>query len=394
MDNSPILSDEDFSKINPQDFINKTYEVLENRRNQETQQQQPQQPVEQPPVDNYQQMAPQEQVPQEPVQTQYQQPQEQQPVAPQQNYDNPEQQSASSQESNVDPAIYKQAYEKILSPFKASGREFQARNIDEAISLMQMGVDYTRKQQALKPRLREMRTLEEQGMLGNNLNYAIDLYNGNPQALAKLIKEKGIDISKLMPQQNEFGEPVQEADTTPYTPTDHTLSEAQYEFKEVCDELRRTDMFNKVADTLEAFDESSKNVFRKNPKYLLTLGELLNSGAYEKIRNELDHLRIVDDPKVRGMNDFDAIDVIGRAMYGNGQPVQQPVPPVAPPPPQPQYDPQRYSQQQQFNMQQRKQAASPIRQAANVQPAMYDPLRCSDEEFMKIDVNQLLRNYR
>ena len=95
------------------------------------------------------------------------------------------------QEQNVDPSlVYKDLYDRVTAPFKASGREFQVHNADEIISLMQKGVDYTKKLQALKPKLMEMRTLDDQGMLGDRLNFAIDLFNGNPQALAKLIKEK------------------------------------------------------------------------------------------------------------------------------------------------------------------------------------------------------------
>lgn len=368
MSNVPVLSDDKFAQINAQDFMNKTYELIEERNKQASYQNA------QPPV---QEAQPQE----EPQQVQ----EEAQPQ-----YDNPEQESTSSQES-IDPAIYKEAYEKITAPFKASGREFQVRNVDEAISLMQKGVDYTRKQQALKPRLLEMRTLEEQGMLGDKLNYAIDLFNGNPQAIAKLIKDKGIDVSKLVPQQNEFGEPVQEVDTSTYIPNDYKISPDRYAFKEVCDELRRTDMFDKVADTLEQFDDSSKEYFRKNPKYLLTLGEMVNTGAYEKVHQELEHARIVDDPSIRGMNDFDAIDVIGNRLYGQGQPVAQPQPQVQSQQP---YNPQYYQNQQQQAVQQRKQAVSPVRNAGGRVAPMYDPLHCSDEEFSKIDVNQLLRNYR
>ena len=387
MDNTPILNDEQFSQINSQDFINKTYEILNSRRQEApVQEQVPQQQQQQQQQYEQTQEVPQSQ------QTDYASQQSQQP-----DYDTPEQQSTSSQESNIDPAIYKQAYEKITAPFKASGREFQVRNIDEAISLMQKGVDYTKKQQQLKPRLMEMRALEEQNMLGANLNYAIDLYNGNPQALAKLIKDKGIDISKLVPQQNEFGE-TQEVDTTPYTPKDYSISPAKFEFREVCDELRSTGMFDKVADALEKFDQSSKEVFQKNPKLLLTLGNVISSGAYEKIQNELEHARLVDDPYIRGLNDFDAIDVIGSRMYNKSvppQPVQtqpqytqQPVMP-----PQPQYSPQTFQQQQQMQMQQRKQGAGPVRTNVN-RPVSYDPLHCSDEEFLKIDVNELLRNNR
>ena len=382
MDNTPILNDEQFGQINPQDFINKAYEILDNKNNDNQFQ------VQEPQYTQSQEAAPQQ------VNTDYQQEQQLE-----QNYDNPEQ--STSQESNIDPAIYKQAYEKITAPFKASGKEFQVRSIDEAVSLMQMGVDYTRKQQALKPRLKEMRTLEDQGMLGNNLNYVIDLYNGNPQAIAKLIKDRGIDVTKLIPQKNEFGEPVQEVDTSSYVPTNHTISDAQYEFKEVCDELRRTDMFNKVADTLEQFDEPSKENFRRNPKLLLSLSNMLSGDGkiYETIKGELDHLRVVNDPRIRGMNDFDAIDVIGNMLYGQPAPVQQQQQvqpqyiqqPVTPP--QPQYSPQTFQQQQQMQMQQRKQGAGPVRTNVN-RPVSYDPLHCSDEEFLKIDVNELLRNNR
>ena len=106
------------------------------------------------------------------------------------------QEGEQGQQQYVDPQIYKDTYDQIFAPFKAAGREFQVRDVNEAVSLMQKGVDYTRKQQALKPRLMEMRALEEQGMLGSNLNYAIDLFKGNPQAIAKLIKEKNIDVNQ------------------------------------------------------------------------------------------------------------------------------------------------------------------------------------------------------
>ena len=120
------------------------------------------------------------------------------------------QEGEQEQQQYVDPQVMEDTYKQIFAPFKAAGREFQVRDVNEAISLMQKGVDYTRKQQALKPRLMEMRALEEQGMLGSNLNYAIDLFKGNPQAIAKLIKEKNIDVNQIVPQQttNEFGETV------------------------------------------------------------------------------------------------------------------------------------------------------------------------------------------
>ena len=105
---------------------------------------------------------------------------------------------------------YEAEYNKIMQPFQASGHEVHLRNTDEVISLMQKGVDYTKKQQALKPRLREMRALENAGMLGDNLNFAIDLYNGDPKALKHLIETKNIDLSTIDtgPSVDENGNPT------------------------------------------------------------------------------------------------------------------------------------------------------------------------------------------
>lgn len=373
IDNS-YVSDEDFKKINYDellaDFDRKTASI-------QAQQQQVQQ------EQNYQYQQPQEE---------QQQVVDNQPQVEQQEYNNDvvnatQTTTQQEQQQELDPEIYRQTYEKIYSPFKANGKEFQVRNVDEAISLMQKGVDYTRKQQALKPRLVEMRTLEEQGMLGDNLNYAIDLYNGNPKALAKLIKDKGIDINSLMPQQevDEFGnqKPVE---TTPYTPNNYSISPEKLRFKEVVEQLKESDMYSKVDNALDDFDAESRNIFARNPNYYLVLSDLIKNGHYEPIKQELEHMQIVGDPRIRGLNYMDAFSVVANQYFANSNQSAPQQPQV-----QPQQNQQVY-QQQQFNaVQQRKQGASPVRSSPGRAVTQYDPLTCSDEEFAKIDINELMR---
>lgn len=303
------------------------------------------------------------------------------------------------QEQYVDPQVYKDTYDRITAPFKAAGREFQVRNVDEAISLMQKGVDYTRKQQALKPRLMEMRALEEQGMLGSNLNYAIDLFKGNPQAIAKLIKEKNIDINQLMPQQttNEFGETVTQ-EQKPYIPNNYSVSPAQYELQEAFDNLRSAGTYDATMGALGDMDQSSKTKFANNPKYINALSELVTSGLYDTLKKELDHARIVDDPHVRGLDDFDALDKLGRAYMAYRQQMtqQQQMQPQQVQQSQQNYAPQQqqapvYQQQRQV-LDQRKQGVAPVRGTpGNNARVAYDPLTCSDEEFSKINLNDILR---
>lgn len=311
-----------------------------------------------------------------------------------QNYEQQQpQEGEQEQQQYVDPQVMEDTYKQIFAPFKAAGREFQVRDVNEAISLMQKGVDYTRKQQALKPRLMEMRALEEQGMLGSNLNYAIDLFKGNPQAIAKLIKEKNIDVNQLVPQQttNEFGETVTQPEK-PYIPNNYSVSPAQYELNEAFDDLKANGTYDATMNAIADMDDSSKNQFANNPKYLNALSNLISSGLYKTLKDELDHLRIVDDPRIRGINDFDALDRIGRAyiaskqQQGQPQQVQQQQQRYIPP------QQQQYAQQRQI-VDQRKQGVAPIRQGTAPQRPNYDPLyaNLSDEDFSKLNLNDLLR---
>ena len=332
---------------------------------------------------------PEQQVSQEP---EYQQEQvddgTQEQYAPEQDYNNSDTANTSYQ-NDVDPALYKEVYDKITSPFKASGKEFQVRNVDEAISLMQKGVDYTRKQQALKPRLAEMRTLEEQGMLGNNLNYAIDLFHGNPQAIARLIKEKGIDVNQLLPKTDEFGNPVESQDEVPYIPNNYAKTPAQNHFQEVLEELQTRGSYQQVDAIIPDLDVESKKQLQQDPDKLLVISDMIQGGHFQAIKDELEHRKIVDDPSIKGLNDLDAIGLIAYHYFGmdrQNQAMQQQ---------QQQYNQQQQQyiqQQQQYQaVQQRKQGVSPVRSTPGRAITQYDPLTCSDEDFAKIDINELMR---
>ncbi|MCR3573707.1 hypothetical protein K0B56_22140, partial [Salmonella enterica subsp. enterica serovar Give] len=206
--------------------------------------------------------------------------------------------SATPNQDNMESDI-----SRLFQPFKASGKEFQVRNIDEAISLMQKGVDYTQKQQQLKPRLAEMKTLDQYGMLGDNLNYAIDLFTGRPEAVAKLIRDKKLDVNQLMPSSNEFGE-TQET-TTNYVPNNHKISEEQMQLSDVIDTLKANNSYDKVNTAVTKFDEASQREFVKDPNKLLALQEHINSGLYDAVMNEIDHQKTIGNPALTGKTDFE-----------------------------------------------------------------------------------------
>ena len=276
---------------------------------------------------------------------------------------------------------YEAEYNKIMQPFQASGHEVHLRNTDEVISLMQKGVDYTKKQQALKPRLREMRALENAGMLGDNLNFAIDLYNGDPKALKHLIETKNIDLSTIDtgPSVDENGNPVQ----SQYAPTNHIPSEEAYNVKTVLDEVLNSTEGEQIRGIISSFDPDTALKFYQNPGYLKSLQLQIQHGFYKDVADEIEHRKLVGDKSIEGKNWYDTYMTVANDIWKENQKSNY----IAQ-----QQELQNLQQQQAqaYYQQQRKSAARPTRGSSPVQQ-QFDPLSMSDEEFSKLDINQLFR---
>ena len=324
----------------------------------------------------------------------------------QQQYVDYEQQNGSEQEQSgvptstepQQPEINPQDYSTLFQPFKAGGKEVQVRNLDEIKTLMQKGVDYTQKQQALKPRLAELRALEQNNMLDSNLNFAIDVFNGNPKAIAKLIKDRGIDINTLVPQTNGFGDESETDVAKDYVPNNYKMSEDSLKLLDVVDELKANNSYDKVSNAVVSWDKTSQMEFQKDPGKLLALSNHIQSGVYDAIMKELDHAKLVGSPYLQGKTDFEAYTMIGDAMIAQAQ-AQAQQQAMAPAPVQPQYQQPQYTQSiphqaQTQNVQARKASVAPPRPTPSSNRfASFDPLRMSDEEFSKIDLNTLFKGY-
>lgn len=296
--------------------------------------------------------------------------------------------SATPNQDNMESDI-----SRLFQPFKASGKEFQVRNIDEAISLMQKGVDYTQKQQQLKPRLAEMKTLDQYGMLGDNLNYAIDLFTGRPEAVAKLIRDKKLDVNQLMPSSNEFGE-TQET-TTNYVPNNHKISEEQMQLSDVIDTLKANNSYDKVNTAVTKFDEVSQREFVKDPNKLLALQEHINSGLYDAVMDEIDHQKTIGNPALTGKTDFEVYTDMATTLLNYVAQQQQNQLQQQQGQTQPQYNPQYQQQvqtQQQYQqIQNRKASVAPNRgYAGNTSNRVtdFDPLHMSDKELESLDLSK------
>lgn len=208
-------------------------------------------------------------------------------------------------ETSID---YEAEYKRILSPFKANGKEIQVSSIDDAITLMQMGANYNKKMAGLKPNLKLIKMLENHNLLDENkLSYLIDLDKKDPNAISKLIKESGVDPLDI--DTNEDSN---------YKPNTYTVDDKQVELDGILEEIRDTNSFNTTIDVISnKWDEASKRVLYDNPNIIKIINEHVNSGIYDQISSVVESEKMLG--RLTGMSDIEAYKAVGDALNAQGK---------------------------------------------------------------------------
>lgn len=227
-----------------------------------------------------------------------------------------------SDESELDE--WQTKYEELMAPFKAAGREIQLNDIEQARRLMQMGVDYNRKMQVLKPHQKILKSLEKHDLFNENeINFLIELKQGNPAAIKKLLADNGVDPLSL---------DVEEGNKN-YRPTDQMVGERELAFSEVMDNLRESPTFTKTMDTLtNQLDTASRSFLVDNPHVIAVLDSHVQLGAYDQIMERVASERLTGTHA--GLSDLEAYKAVGDRMleageFANSAP-NQPSPPSKP----------------------------------------------------------------
>lgn len=276
------------------------------------------------------------------------------------------------QESVKTEVNFKETHEKIFAPFKANGKDFQVQNVDEAISLMQMGANYNKKMAALKPNLKLMKMLENNGLLDESkLNFLIDLDKKDPEAITKLLKEGNID---------PLGLDTEKASS--YKPKSYAADDREIAFDEVVEKIKETPTYSRTLSIVaEEWDNGSKQIVASNPELLEAINDHVQRGIYDQIKNEIDRQRMLGN--LAGLNDITAYTVIGNQIQerkgftsqsatGKGTPANPVI--VTPKP-----------KVDDIELKNKKRAVSSTKPASSGSVAKdFNPLAMSDEEFSKM----------
>ena len=181
---------------------------------------------------------------------------------------------------------YEGFYKKLMAPLKANGKTIEIKNPDEAVQLMQMGANYTRKMQALAPHRKYLLMLENNGLLDEGkLSYLIDLDKKNPEAIKKLIKDAGLD-----PREIDLEDPQ----AKPYFEGNHRVSEEETNFRTTLDELSSIpDGKATLVEINTNWDQASREVLWKQPEVMTLIHEHRENGIYDRISTEVNRQRTI-----------------------------------------------------------------------------------------------------
>jgi len=207
------------------------------------------------------------------------------------------------------PVDFQKAYEAIMAPFKANGKVIQAQTPDEAIKLMQLGANYTQKMQKLAPNLKLMQALDNNKLLDQgNVDFLIDLAKGNPDAINRLLKEKSIDPLDL-----------DVATEKVYTPTNHSVSDAQMTFQSALDDALSTPEGKAtVAEIEQNWDTLSHQRIRDEPEILQVIQFQRENGLYAQITAEIDRQKTLGNIKPN-TTFLDAYKATGDSLHNSGK---------------------------------------------------------------------------
>ena len=269
---------------------------------------------------------------------------------------------------------YKAMVEQLLSPFKANGREIKVESVDEAISLMQMGANYSKKMAAMKPHLQMLRTLEKNNLLSQDkLNLLVELDKGNPEAIAKLLSAKNIDPLDL---------DIESAAS--YTPVDHKVGDNEFAVEEAFNAIEHTPTYSDTVNVIASLDDASKREIANDVGFISALNSHIASGIYQKVMAEVDKQKALGN--FAGVSTLTAYCRVGDMMNQKGllsasatQTAQQAVTKPT--------EQASTTQANAVNLAAKKRAAATPRtnKAVKTDPMEgLDPLTMSDEDFLRI----------
>ncbi len=211
-------------------------------------------------------------------------------------------------------------FKKVTATIKADGKDFSVRTPEEAIRLIQQGVNYSRRMNEIKPMKAMNRLLTDHGLNDEaKISFLIDVSKGDKTAITKLLKDRGIDPMDL-----------DVSTETSYQAKSYSGTPQEVAFRDAIDTTMETaEGKTLIGEIHDKWDAGSKQKLQERPEILGNLLELKQTGVYGKIVDELDRQKALG--YLTHVPFLQAFDQVGEAMknvglIGSKQPAEAVIP--------------------------------------------------------------------
>lgn len=199
-------------------------------------------------------------------------------------------------------------WNKVMSqPITANGRQLKIETPEDAVSLMQMGANYSKKMAAIKPNLKLLKMLESNGLLSEeSIGFLIDVHKKDPAAISKLVADAKIDPLDITNEK-----------ATEYKPGNHRVSEQEMQLDAVLSDIKDSKHY---ADTLKLvstdWDDASRQVVAAHPGVMKIIESHMANGAYALISEKIEQERMFG--RLQGVSDIEAYKQVSDAIEQRG----------------------------------------------------------------------------
>lgn len=178
---------------------------------------------------------------------------------------------------------------------KANGKTYTFKSADEIIPILQKGLNYSKKMGNIKNYQKQIQSLYSAGINSlEELNFAIDLYKGNPEALKTLFKNKQIDAMDLSDTDNiSYNKSV-----------NNIISDSDANYYTVLEDVKEQDYYPKLYDVLQnKWDNESKNKILQDGKSLKAFSDEFALGRFDAVNDIVEEQRAFGN--LIGLNSLD-----------------------------------------------------------------------------------------
>ena len=181
-------------------------------------------------------------------------------------------------------AVMTEVYEDLFkNGIKAAGVDRTVRDPEHLKTLVRIGLGANENNRKIKPYLKQLKSLEQAGVSleDDNLNFLVDVMNGNKDAIKELVKNKfNLDEDEVQSWYDE------EDGSKGYTPKDHVISDSRFQLQEILDDIKTTPTYDRTVNFLGSIDDDGKVMISENPELVALLNDDMQSGAFDKAMDE------------------------------------------------------------------------------------------------------------